>query len=297
MKIARSISGTSTVVFSILCYAGCASLAQAESLDLPQVKDKTLSTLLNQANSEYQRYAANANDYFKFDTAKQWPCKVSEAQLRDWSGTINSVDQKAAAKPRSPKTATKAAPAVPEYGYSYENAMFHPVVASCKNGKLDGNIEVVYERSRKAWGPTYRGSSQQLGKITLHVVGGKAQHTLDVRKSVDAPAPNDAASAQKPAAAAKAPSITTSAEQLGKSGVSTATILMVDAKPIMYFLKRPVGDKRIERTVYTGTTLTAVEMQDKSGRADGPTLTYKDGQAQKTCFKNGQPLAADGCGG
>ncbi|CAM5413792.1 hypothetical protein [Eoetvoesiella caeni] len=292
MKIGRAVPRTSAVVFSMLCYAGAASLVQAEPLDLPKVKNETLSALLEQANAEYQRYAVHADDYFKFDPAKQWPCKVSDEQLRDWTGTIDSADQ------AYNKSKTAAAPAakVSEYGYSFANTAFHPVVAACKNGKPDGNIELVYERDRKAWGPTYQGASRQQGKVTLHVVDGKAQHTIDLRTAVDAPAANDAANKKKPAMAAKSPSITASAEHLGKSGVSAATILKIDAaKPMMYFFKRPVAGNRIERTVYTGATLTAIEMQDKAGRADGPTLTYKDGQAQKKCFKHGQPLATKNC--
>lgn len=62
-----------------------------------------------------------------------------------------------------------------------------------------------------------------------------------------------------------------------------------------YFFKRPVAEKQIESIVYLCTTLTAVEMQDKSGRADGPTLTYKGQQAKKMCFKHGQQLTAKNC--
>lgn len=255
-------------VMALILGAAFAVNAQAETLALPELKDAAQAALLKEANAEYQTYAAAGDSYFKSDAAKgDWPCKIDAVQLNALAGT---TDYKSSAGGK-------------EFGHAYSDVVIHPISAACKNGKLDGKVEFVYEATRKAWGPGFENSERELGKVTATLRKGKLKHRLEVRKASDV------------ADAAKLLSVTASAEKPAGAFITSATVLLADGAQ-KYFLKRPVAGKRLEKSFYIGTALVSVEQQDAKGNPDGSTLAYKDGQASKTCFKHGKPLDAGACG-
>lgn len=299
MKIVQPVSKINVALLSMLFYVGSPSWAQAETPTLPAVKSTVSSTLLKEADAGYKQYAASTGDYFKFDPAmKSWPCDVSQRQLRQWTDIIDSADlQKTAKRPHKESTST-ATTASPKFGYSYENVVFHPVSATCKNGKLDGNVEFIYEGTRKAWGPTYQKTSHEVAKVTMRIEGGHPVHLLELKKSVSGDqASNNQAANQKPAMPSDTVNIRSTAVQYHHHRPSTATIVMAGGPNPMYFLKRPVANHRVEKTFYAGTDLMSVETQDKAGLNDGLALSYKDGQAVKTCFKHGRQIDLKSCNG
>lgn len=297
MKVIPSVSKITGVMFLSLFYVGFLPQAQAEALNLPMVKQPTSAALLKQADAAYQRYSADAGNYFEFDQTKQaWPCDVSQAQLRKWTGTISSATSRTAAKASSAKSSSAPAANASQSGYSYENVVFHPVMATCKNGKLDGNVELVSQDTRKAWGPTYQGSSHELAKVTMHMAEGRLSHLVEVKKSIDvAKAPNGQADLQKSTAPSKSASLRVTAARHSRQGVSSATIVLAGNPNPMYFLSRPVAHNRVEKTFYAGTTLMSVELRDKAGRSDGLTVSYKDGHTVKTCFEHGRQINLKRC--
>ncbi len=172
------------------------------------------------------------------------------------------------------------------------------MAATCKNGKLDGNVEFVYEGTRKAWGPTYQKTSHELAKVTMRMADGHPVHMLELKKSVSGDqASNNQAANQKPAMPSDTVNIRSTAAQYNHRRASTATIVMAGGPNPMYFLKRPVAHHRVEKAFYAGTTLMSIETQDKAGLKDGLALTYKDGQAIKTCFKHGRQIDLKSCNG
>jgi hypothetical protein len=297
MKAISSISKATGIAFFSLFFVGCLSQAQAEALNLPAIKQPTSAALLKQADAEYQSYLAHADNYFGFDPAKQaWPCNVSQAQLHKWTGTTSSAASQTTANPSRSKSSPVPAGKAAQSGYAYENVVFHPVKAACKNGKLDGNVELIYEGTRKAWGPTYQGSSRELAKVTMRMAEGRLLHLFEVKKSIDdSKAPSNQADLQKSMAPSKSASLRVTAAQHNRQRASSATIVMTDNPNPMYFLSRPATRNRVEKTFYAGTTLMSVEMRDKAGRSDGLAISYKDGRQVKTCFEHGRQIALKRC--
>jgi hypothetical protein len=251
--------------------------AQAQSLQLPALKQAEQTTLMQEAEAQYQRYVAAPDAFFSIGEAKktEWPCKVSAAQLEALSGTSNYTSGGVASG----------------YGHSFSDVLIHPVTASCKGGKLDGQLDLVYEAVRKAWGPTYQNSAQETGRVVATVSAGKLVHRLELRKSADLA--RDNAGSQP-----KSTSITSSAEKPDGAFINSATILVTGEGP-KYFLKRPVKTPRgtrLEKTFYNGTTLVSVEQTDAVGKPDGMVVSYKGGEEKKSCFRQGKPADLKACG-
>lgn len=250
--------------------------AQAEPLQLPTVKDSAQMQLLREADAQYQRYADAQEVFFYVDPAKstEWPCPVSAAQLTSLTG---ATDYAAGDGPAG-------------YGHRYSNVSVHPVMATCKQGKLDGQVELVYEALREAWGPGYRGRSQQTGRVVAQMTDGKLTHRLELRKSVDVPA--DGAPMPVPTKA-----ITSSAETPVGSFINSATIL-VAADGAKIFLKKPVKTAhgmRLEKAFYIGSTLISVDQADANGKPDGLSVSYKGGTETKGCYVDGKPADMKSC--
>lgn len=270
--VARNILG---VFATSLLFASAG--AQAEPLQLPTVKDATQMQLLREADSQYQRYADAQDVFFYVDAAKstEWPCPVPAAQLTSLTG---ATDYAAGDGPAG-------------YGHRYSNVMVHPVTAACKQGKLDGQVELVYEAVREAWGPGYRGRSQQTGRVVAQIADGKLMHRLELRKSVDIPP--DGAPAPVPTTA-----ITSSAEAPVGDFMNSATIL-VTGDGAKIFLKKPVKTAhgmRLEKAFYIGSTLISVDQADASGKPDGLSVSYKGGTESRSCYSGGKPADMKVCG-
>ena len=251
--------------------------AQAQSLQLPALKQAEQTALLQEAQAQYQRYAAAPDTFFSIGEAKntEWPCKVPPAQSEELTGISNYMSSGQASG----------------YGHSFSDVVIHPVTASCKGGKLDGQLELVYEAVRKAWGPAYQNSAQETVRVMATVSGGKVVHRLEMRKSADL-ARDNAGSQPKPT------SIASSAEKPDGDFINSAAILVTGEAP-KYFLKRPVKTPhgtRLEKTFYTGTTLVSVEQTDATGKPDGMMVSYKGGGEKKRCFKQGKPADLKACG-
>jgi len=251
--------------------------AQAEPLQLPTVKDAEQTRLLREADAQYQRYADSKNVFFYVDTARSgdWPCQVPAAQLTSLTGTS---DYSAGDGPAG-------------YGHRYTNVVVRPVSASCKAGKLDGQVELVYEAVRESWGPSYRGSSQQTGRVVAEIADGKVVHRLELRKSVEGS--KDGGGTAIPTTA-----VASSAEAPVGDFMNSATIL-VTGDGSRVFLKRPVKTARgprLEKAFYIGTTLIAVDHADANGTPDGLSVSYKGGTETKSCMSQGKPADMKVCG-
>jgi len=264
---------------SLLASPGVQAQAQAQalSLQLPALKQPEQTILMQEAQAQYQRYAAAPDTFFSVGAATktEWPCKVSAAQLDELSGTSNYASGGGASG----------------YGHSYSDVSIHPVTASCKGGKLDGQLELVYKAVRKAWGPAYQNSDQETGRVVATISGGKLVHRLELRQSTDLA--QDNAGSQP-----KSTSVASSAEKPDGDFINSATIL-VNGEGQKYFLKRPVKTPRgtrLEKTFYNGTTLISVEQTDAIGKPDGMAISYKSGAEKKSCFKQGKPADLKACG-
>ena len=265
------------VFASAAVHAQTPSQPQSQPLQLPTAETATQARLLNDAEAQYRRYAAAPDTYFNVDTAKSsdWPCKVSDAQLGALTGTSNYSAGSGAAG----------------YGHSYSDLVIRPVAATCKAGKLDGQVELVYETVRRAWGPAFQNSAKEVGRVVATVSGGKLVQRHELRKST-ALSPDGGAS-DKPA------DVASSVEQRAGDFTESATIL-VTSDGTKSFLKRPVKTRhgtRLEKRYYVGTTLISVEQADASGKPDGLAIDYAGGQAQKRCYRQGSVVDPKTCGG
>jgi hypothetical protein len=261
----------------LLASTGAQAQSQSQSLQLPALKHAEQTTLMQEAQVQYQRYAAAPDTFFSTGDAKktEWPCKVSAAQLDELTGISNY------------KSGSEAS----GYGHSYSDVSVHPVTARCKAGKLDGQVELVYEAVRKAWGPGYQNNDQESGRVVATISGGKLVHRLELRKSTDLAKDNVGSQP-------KSTSVASSAEKPDGDFINSATIL-VNGEGQKYFLKRPVKTPRgtrLEKTFYNGTTLVSVEQTDASGKPDGMAVSYKGGEEKKSCFKQGKPANLKTCG-
>lgn len=261
------------------CAAGlllAGASAHAQALQLPAVKQAAQNQLLQEAAAQYQRYAAAPDTFFSIGAQKQagWPCKVSAAELNKLTGLSNYAFGKGASG----------------YGHQYDKIAIHPVAANCKNGKLDGQVDLVYEAVRQSWGPGFRHTTQETARVAATVAGGKVVHRLELRRSADLP--GAAAAPSKPA------SIASSAENPHRAFITSATILVTDEGQ-KYFLKRPVKTSRgmrLERAFYNGAALFSVEQTDARGKPDGLSISYKGGAESKSCFRHGKAVDLKACG-
>lgn len=253
------------------------SQTQSQPLQLPTAETSGQARMLSDAEAQYRRYAAAPDTYFNVDTAKSadWPCQVSDAQLGELTGTSNYAAGSGAAG----------------YGHSYSDLVIRPVTATCKAGKLDGQVELVYETVRRAWGPAFQNSAKEVGRVVATVSGGKVVQRFELRKST-ALAPDGNASG-------KAADVASSIEQRAGDFTDSATIL-VTGDGTKSFLKRPVKTQhgmRLEKRYYVGSTLISVEQADASGKPDGLAVDYAGGQAQKRCYRQGNVVDPKNCGG
>ncbi len=190
---------------SLLASAGAQAQTPAPSLQLPALKQAEQTTLLQEAEAQYQRYAAAPDTFFSIGDAKktEWPCKVSAAQLDELTGTSNY----------------KSGGGASGYGHSFSDVSVQPVTANCKGDKLDGQLELVYKAVRKAWGPGYQNSDQETGRVVATISGGKLVHRLELCKSADLA--QDNAGSQP-----KSTSVASSAEKPDGDFINSATILV-----------------------------------------------------------------------
>lgn len=256
------------------CTVGCllaTGAVLAEALQLPDVKAPSQVRMLQAAEAQYQRYAASPDAFFAIDAAKSvdWPCEVPASLTQALTGTSDYA----------------AGAGGTGYGHSYSNIVLHPVAASCQNGQLDGRVELVYEATRKAWGPTHEDTSQETGRVVATVTNGKVVHREELRKSVDG-------------ATGKPGGVASSVEDPDGAFLSSATIL-VTGDSQKYFLKQPVRTSRgmrLEKRFYNGATLVSVDHADAKGKNDGLSVSYAGGSAKKSCYKQGKPTDLKACG-
>jgi hypothetical protein len=264
-------------VGGLLASAGVLAQTPPLPLSLPAVEPASQATLLQEADAQYQRYAAAPETFFNTASATptEWPCKVPAAQLEALTGTSSYA----------------AGSGATGFGHSYSDVVIHPVTAACKAGKLDGPVELVYEAVRRAWGPGHQSTAKQTGRVLATLSGGKLVHRLELRKSTE--------QMQDGSASSKGDAVASSAEHPVGDFIDSATVL-VTGDGTKSFLKHPVRTAhgmRLEKRFYSGSTLVSVEHADARGKPDGMAISYTGGEEKKRCFRQGKAADLKACGG
>lgn len=290
-----------------------AVLSPAMAIDLPAPPtEPQLQSALLQAKATFdQTSTAGFMDMPK--DARPWPCAVSELQLRRWTGYLALADNELDEKTR--KTTIKALRGVGmgtnEMHATIQDVRHAPIVASCKDDKLDGPLEFVIEYTRITDMATMRMETRTRARLKLTVAAGasvvSAAHgsaTIQLAQKNTFKDPAMEAMMQKN----RQPEMgLTLASQVipvtadnGYSAVITETRVGNGPREWMTMFTQPTGPTSLVTTSYRGSALWMVS-RIKNGQRHGETRTYPANFAgtmvpgSMQCYEDGEEIKTTQC--
>ncbi len=285
----------------------------AKAIDLPAPPaDPKLQASLLQAKATFDRIGTAG--FMDMPTeARPWPCAVSELQLRRWTGYLALTDNEQEEKTR--KSVTKAFRAAgmgaSEMKISIQDVRHAPIVANCKDDKLDGPLEFMIEYTRTTDMATMRMETRTRARMQLTVAAGASVATAAVgsatiqlaQKNTFKDPATDALmkkSGQPKISLSLASYVIPVNADTGYSAVITETQIGNGAREWMTMLTQPTGPASVIATSFRGNALWTVSRM-KNGQRHGETRTYPANfsgtlvPGGMQCYEDGEEIKTTQC--
>jgi hypothetical protein len=305
MSIPRSHS-LAAALLSSLCL-------QVQAIELPSIPtDTRVAAAFAQARAVYSR--AESPGYMDMPTdAKPWPCAVTELQLRRWIGymALNDADLDDKARKANAAAFRASGMSADELKSTVRDVRQAPLVASCKDGKLDGPLEFVLEYTRVLDMPVAIMETRTRTRITLQIAAG--EQVMNAAVSVNSLQLSSKSTYKDPAVEAmmqktKTPQVTMRMavaslplnDEEGYSAVITETRAGSGPAEWMTVMSQPTGPKRMETRTYRGSalwTIARIKNQRMHGEQKSFPTTFSGvpvpGGSQ--CFEDGELIKTTRC--
>ncbi|MBE0622713.1 MAG: hypothetical protein IH605_19150 [Burkholderiales bacterium] len=141
-------------------------------LVLPAVSDPEIAAWMPSIERELAAYLVNPQENFRLPSQVQpWPCEAAQANVRRIAGLVDLVDQ----TPQQREEYRKAMKPMGagESSYYYRDVRMWPVQMACKNGKLDGPVDVWVFSTMVSDNPNHLSISPVLIHLRLAVANGE----------------------------------------------------------------------------------------------------------------------------
>jgi hypothetical protein len=281
-----------------------------QAADLPTLQDAHAAAVLGKAEALLEK--AGTSGYLDMpEGGKPWPCPVTSLQLRKLGNLLNDDERDDKTKKTMERMYNDAGMKSSDLKSSVKNVSYAPIVATCKDGKLDGELEFVMEATRVMEMPTATTESTSRTRYLFTMSAGKLVET----------APSTQASTQVSMAMTyKDPKIQ---ELVGKNrlpqikSVTATYVEPVDkdtsyvaaitetrkgffSKEYVTSLMLPTGPKRMESRSYRGAELFTV-MHWKNGKMHGESRTYPftvggySAPGSTVCYEDGEVIKTTNC--
>jgi hypothetical protein len=255
-----------------------------------------------------QLNVARAGSYLDFPANPQpWPCEVSDYQQRRLAWVLNDDEMDEKVKLAFRKAAINSGTQSKDMKMSYKDAIFAPLVASCKDGKLDGPLEFFVEYTRAIESPASTMEMRMRVRQSMVLAAGEQVYQTPVITSLIIAKTNTIykdPSMQAMMAKLKIPEIksfsTTYTLPLSADDYYIATITDMGDHGWMTILQRPTGPNRSEMLSYKGANLLSVTPM-KIGLPHGEQrmMEQKYGSivvpAKSTCYEDGEVILTTQC--
>jgi hypothetical protein len=288
-------------------------LSPAMAIDLPPPpSDPQLQAALQQAKATFD-LTSTAGYMDMPKDAKPWPCAVSELQLRRWTGYLALADSEQDDKTRKATTKALRASGVSagDMKSTIHDVRYAPIVASCKDDKLDGPLEFIIEYSRTMDMDTLRMDTRTRARLKLTVAAGavvdsaaRGSATIQLSQKNTFKDPATEAMMQKNRQPEMGMTLASHGFQVtadaGYSAVITETRVGNGPREWMTMFTQPTGPASVLTTSYRGSTLWMVS-RIKNGQRHGETRTYPANFAGTlvpggmSCYEDGEEIKTTLC--
>ena len=295
------------------CLLSCALLSPAMAIELPPPPaEPPLNVAMGQARAAFEK-ATRAGVMDMPGGSPVWPCTVSELQLRRWTGHLALADDEQDDKAR--KAAAKAYRAsgmrAADMKTTIRDVRHAPIVANCKDNKLDGPLEFMIEYTRVLDTPEMRMESRTRTRMQLTVANGEtlpaAPYTaLSIQLSQKNTFTDASIEALMQKNRQPAVSLTMAAHiipvnaDIGHSAVITETRVGNGPREWMTVVSQPTGPHSVISTSYRGSALWMVT-RTKNSQLHGEMRTYpavfSGVQVPGTtrCYEDGEEIKTTQC--
>jgi len=299
----------------LACLLLACTLSPAIAMDLPAAPDDPQSRdSLQQARVMFER-TQTASFLDMPAQAQPWPCAVSELQLRRWTSPMalgdDEIDEKSSKI--QAKIVRGAGMGRGEMKTSIGDVRHAPIVASCKDGKLDGVLEFVIEFTRSTDMPTMRMDMRMRTRVHVQVAAGESNPSagqstasiqLSQRNTFKDPA-TQALMQKNPAPELKLILATHSVAvgsdpSNGYSATITQTRIGNGPAEWSTLLTQPTGPTSMVTTMYVGSKVWNVT-RTRNGLPHGEMKTYPIVKAglqmpgSTRCYENGEEIKTAQC--
>jgi hypothetical protein len=283
------------------------TIAEASVADLPPPpSDQKLAEVFSGAKALMDK--SHAPGYLDMpSTVQSWPCEVPELQLRKYASALNDNEMPVKIKVAQRKSTLNAGMTSNEMKTSIRDVNFAPLVATCKDGALEGPLEFLVEYTRVIEGPASVTEIRMRVRKSMTLAAGQpVMQTPSLSASLQLSFKN---TQKDPAMQAmmekiKTPDPTTRSAtyslQFSDDEEYSARIADLGANGWSTVLQRPTGPKRSEVATYKGSGLLRVTPM-KNGLAHGEqrTTEQKYGTmivpAKSDCFEEGEIIQSVKC--
>jgi hypothetical protein len=239
--------------------------------------------------------------------AQPWPCEVPDLQLRKYAYVLNDDEMDEKAKLASRKASLNAGMSSKDMKMSYRDPIFVPLVATCKNGLLDGPLEFFAEYTRVMDSTLATMEMRMRFRYVMTVAAGQAvvqAPVLTTSMTVSTKNVYKDPAMQATMAKIKVPEIksltATSVMPVTADDYYFASITNMGAQGWMTMLQRPTGPKRAEMTSYKGSSLLMVmPLKNSLPHGEQRMTEQKYGTvivpAKSTCYEDGEIILTTQC--
>jgi len=286
---------------------------QVQAIELPPTPtDPRVADTFEQARVVYNR--AESPGYMDMPAdAKPWPCAVTELQLRRWVGymALNDTDLDEKARKANVAAFRASGMSADELKTTIRDVRHAPLVATCKDGKLDGPLEFVLEYTRVLDMSVAIMETRTRARMVMQLANGEKVATAPVtsntlqlssKSTYKDPAVEAMMQKTKPPQASMRMAIASAPlnEDEGYSAVITET--RTGSGPIewMTVLAQPTGPKRMETRTYRGSALWTIA-RIKNQRMHGEQKTFPTSfngvpvPGGSQCFEDGEQIKTTQC--
>lgn len=276
----------------------------------PPPQDTKLAEVYEQAKSLYEK--SKSKSYLEMpSTPNPWPCEVTELQLRKFAGALTSEELDLKEQKKLKRIFSDMGISMKGIKEKYSDVHYAPIIASCRNGKLDGDLEFIIEYTKVSNYPDYvhKVSERKRKHITLfdgeyknqgietEVIMNISDEMTFINTEVQAAAARDNSPKSKY-------NSTRCSELIGEDVSYTASIveLITDKKPttVLTSLSLPTGANKMQSMSYDGSTLIDI-FNFKNNVMHGEHHSYarviEGFQIPESiqCFENGEEIKTTKC--
>lgn len=304
-------------------FAACVALPAlagvSHAYELPTLSDAKAQQMINRFSQEVATLENEA--YLAEPAAKEWPCAVGEADLRQIAGIPDPAQEEETRKAtvKMFREQGMSPDAIPKS--TRQNVRVVPISAQCRDGKLDGEVDVWSTQTLLTDMQTQSSTMTMTSRSVRHYAAGKLvgevrtvlRHGDNVTQYKDPAMAKMMAKAQANANATRNFTVSYSLAE-PDAGMASFT-LMPAFKPkggfstkldvsysIMSMLMIPAGKGRLTVLAFNGAQPSSMSHM-KDGKPHGESVTYAvtgdKGQVivpeNHTCFQNGQQVQTITC--